>query len=810
MQMRNRIILSAAIVLVSAGIAIAQTPPPQAKPPAQPTPAAPAEPPLPSLGSIDFGARITGTDGDEARYERYRDLRDGVSSLFRIGKETDTYFVDASASNAGYHDQRYKLNYQRHRLNFDFQFDAIPLNYSYLTVSPWRVGDDGVLTIDQNLRQQVQNRTAVGVPCAPGAPPASCSNPTQAGQALANRSIYNTNLSGFEIVSRRDTTSIGLVYEATRNVDVNFSFASAAKSGHMPWGASFSFNNANELPLPLDNRTNDITAGVAWANQKGMFRLGWDGSFFNNQIQTLTWDNPIRATDFNNGLLPPNGPYDPSGYSNGNGPARGHMSLPPSNSMNVVSIMGLYKMARRTSVNGTLQFTSQSQDEALIPWTTNPVITTPTVYAAFPNLAALPRSTAEAEVKGLNALLNLNSRPFRHVSFNVRYRYNDRDVQTPSFDATEYVRFDAVPEETGSPTHQFDSTRQTFDASATYSMNRFGAIRAGYSHDQWERHGRGFSDVDDNIFRVSYDAYANQYFTIRAAYESAWRRGDGFVESGVDYEGVGGTQEGLRYYDEADRDRRRTSLTLTVTPMETFDVNVTYAGGRDEFLTDEFTEPTRGRFGLLDADTKAITFGVNYFPREEVAVGATYGYETFSSLQESRNAAPPPSAEWLDPTRNWTLDNDEKVNTFTLYADLLKAVRNTDIRFSYDYMDSNNDFVHGGPRIQQLNTNTPVTGSACSAGVTDCFIPLPEVTTTWSRLAADVKYFITRTVGVGFAYWYEKLDVRDFATIDANGSVAFTTPTGTPRVDYLGGLITGYGARDYNGSTASIRLLYIF
>ena len=113
----------------------------------------------------------------------------------------------------------------------------------------------------------------------------------------------------------------------------------------MPWGASFAFNNANELPLPLDNRTNDFAAGVAWANRKGMFRLGWDGSFFNNQIQSLTWDNPIRATDFNNGLLPPNGPYDPSGYSNGNGPASGHMALPPSNSMNVVSLTGLYKMA---------------------------------------------------------------------------------------------------------------------------------------------------------------------------------------------------------------------------------------------------------------------------------------------------------------------------------------------------------------------------------------------------------------------------------------------------------------------------------
>jgi hypothetical protein len=68
-----------------------------------------------------------------------------------------------------------------------------------------------------------------------------------------------------------------------------------------------------------------------------MFRVGWDGSWFNNAFDSLVWDNPIRITDFNNGLTPPNGPYDPSGYSNGNGPVQGRMALAPDNSMNVVS-----------------------------------------------------------------------------------------------------------------------------------------------------------------------------------------------------------------------------------------------------------------------------------------------------------------------------------------------------------------------------------------------------------------------------------------------------------------------------------------
>ena len=40
---------------------------------------------------------------------------------------------------------------------------------------------------------------------------------------------------------------------------------------------------------------------------------------------------------------------DPSGYSNGNGPARGRMAMPPSNSMNMVNTTGLYRLAPRTT-----------------------------------------------------------------------------------------------------------------------------------------------------------------------------------------------------------------------------------------------------------------------------------------------------------------------------------------------------------------------------------------------------------------------------------------------------------------------------
>src|SRR5689334_21518773 len=87
--------------------------------------------------------------------------------------------------------------------------------------------------------------------------------------------------------------------------------------------------------------------------------------------------------------------------------------MAPSNVMNVFICVGMHRLpgAWRSTVNGTLQFTSHTAEDTLIHWTTNSVINSPVVLAALPGLARLPRPTAEGEAKGVNALLNVSTRP---------------------------------------------------------------------------------------------------------------------------------------------------------------------------------------------------------------------------------------------------------------------------------------------------------------------------------------------------------------------------------------------------------------
>jgi hypothetical protein len=647
------LVTAALVLLPVSGLAQApQAPQTQAQAPA-------AGATLPFTGMVDFGGLFTNVDGDEARYQRYRDDRDGVFTGLTLNRQTDAFLFDANARHIGYRDQRYDLTYRRSKLNFGFGFAGQPLNYSYIVRTPFDT-NGSILTLSDAAQRAVQgpsltsntDGSAVGVPCAPGAAAgATCSNPTQAQTALAQGSVYNSLANRFDMRQQRNTAEFGATYSATRDVDVQLGFSSSGRKGEQPWGASFAFNNANELPKPLDDRTNNFSLGTEWAKPGRMVRVSYDGSWFSNNFDSLTWDNPLFIQDYTNNLVPPSGPYDPSGYSNGNGPATGRQSVAPDNSSHVLGVSGLYKVFPRSTINGVAQLTMQKQNDRLIPWTTNSVINSPIVIGAFPHLAALPRETAEAEARGINTMLNFTTRPWKPVNFNVRYRYNQRDVQTTIFDATEYVRFDAVPEEIEEGhTPQFDNTRQIFDANIAYTPSHLGTIRLGYGHEGVTREGRGFADVGEHIFRVSWDTYSSQWVTVRASFDAGRRRGEGLVEAssggddlGEPATGPGGTQPTLRYYDEADRDRRRGMVVFTVMPTDKVSVFTQFTGGRDKYLPDDTPVSRPGElFGLHEATTSGFSVGLDYVPSDRVAAGGSWGHDGYGSFQKSRNANPPP------------------------------------------------------------------------------------------------------------------------------------------------------------------------
>ena len=196
--------------------------------------------PLPDVATsnyVDFGGRGTwfGDGSDEARYQRYRDERNGATlDVFRYATRTDDHWLNVQADHVGYRDQRYSASYNRFgKVKASFEWNQIPLFFSQTTSSLYTSPSDGVLLLPDSIQTGLQNKTIT---------------PAQAvGQA-----------SPFDLRLKRNVADFKLTYSATPHLDFNVSLKNTTKNGNQPWAGTFGFSDAVELAVPVDTRTTEL------------------------------------------------------------------------------------------------------------------------------------------------------------------------------------------------------------------------------------------------------------------------------------------------------------------------------------------------------------------------------------------------------------------------------------------------------------------------------------------------------------------------------------------------------------------------
>ncbi len=682
--------------------------------------------------SVDLGLRFTDIAGDAARFQRFRDISDGAFlERVRLDRQGPNWIFTAGADHAGRRDQRYFAEYRGgSKVRLSFQWDQIPLFVSGDTRTLYTIEAPGVFRLTNDIRAGIE------------------------GGSLRLADVVG-RASPFEIQSRRDTARFDFIYSATRELDVKVNFKTARRDGTMPYGTAFGFSNAVELPIPIDTRTTDLNAAVEWANARGMIRVGYDGSWFDNDVQTLVWDNPLKITDSTFA----------GAYSAGTAGALGRMALWPNSSTNGITTAAAIKFARNTRATATATFGRWNQNEALLPFTINTAIPT----------EPLGRRTTEARANTLAMNYTLTSRPSPYVWLNARYRYYDFDNRMPPFDArTGLVVFDQVVRAAGgSITPVFSSTRHNLDLDASFTPVPFTAFKVGYGREDVDRTHRIFEKTADNVFRASIDSNGATWITVRGIFERASRRGSHLDEEELEEMGE---QPEIRHFDIADRDRNRFTALLQLTPIEAFGASASVAVGKDDYLN--------SGFGLRDNQNRAYTVTVDLTPRETVAAGLSYSYEKYSALQNSRTASPPPNPQFTDPTRDWSIDSADRVHTANANLDLIKLIPKTDLKFGYNVSRSRAVYVYG-----------VVPGSTIVAPQ-----QLPPVKNELQTGTADIRYFLTPTLAVGAVYWFDRYNVDDFAL----------GPNTINRLDLPGSLFVGYLYRPYTAHSVWLRLTYLW
>ena len=593
---------------------------------------------IPLVNEVDFGVRSTsfGDGSDQARYQHYRDLRNGATfDRVRYFKETDAIQYNFQADNVGYRDQRFSASYMNYgKVKANFEWNQIPIFYSADTRTLYDTSSPGNLTMSDAVQTGIQNKTLT----------------------------LNTAMNGaspFDLKTRRDVANFALSYSATPNVDVGITFRNTQKTGAQPWGGSFGISGAiaTELPVPIDHRTTDFGTNVEYANERGFARISYEASFFHNNLSTLTWDNPSRVTD-----------------SPTLGPVQGRMALWPNTDMNTVSASGGLKLPGHSNATAYVSIGSLNNNNPLIPFTVNTQIVSPAL--------SRPNSDVSARVTAMN--YTFTSRPVTSMWFSARYRVYDFDNRTVPFAVTNSVNYDTAIVALNNSSEPFGSVRHTFDADATYSPMRYVGFRAGYTREDVDRTYRIVEKTSEDIGRVSVDLTGLGWMTLRSVFEHSKRTGTPVDEAELI---AIAEQPSLRQYDIADRNQNRFNTIVTLIPASQFSVNASAGVGSVDY--------PGTNFGLRSGDSHFYSVGADYVPSNTVSLGVTYGYEKYDSLQASRTSNPRPDPTFLDPRRDWTDNANDRTRTFGGSMDLIKLFRRTDIKLAYDSSRGDSTYTYG-------------------------------------------------------------------------------------------------------------------
>ncbi len=316
----------------------------------------------PTWRQFQIGGRLSSVEGDPARWQRYRDLRDGV--LFTNARYEHVWaatgqLFQVAADNVGWRDGRYVGVIERQgRFAITGSWDGIPQFYSVDTKTPY-TGDGATLTLDDATQRSIQN-----------------------GQSTL--SAYVPQAPQFDLIERRDTGTRRRHHQPDH----------AAATDDLVQDPETCRRAAVGRKLRVQQRCRS-RAALHVAHERLQPRRGMEKSAEHaaRRLRRLVVQQQRRHAR----LGQPASPRRRARTS----PGRGRMSLWPTNQAQTFSVAGSSKLAARTQVTGFVSYGVWSNDSALQPFTINsqlPVI-------------ALPRATTQAEAHVFSTNVGIVSRP---------------------------------------------------------------------------------------------------------------------------------------------------------------------------------------------------------------------------------------------------------------------------------------------------------------------------------------------------------------------------------------------------------------
>jgi MtrB/PioB family decaheme-associated outer membrane protein len=657
-------------------------------------------------GKVITGAEDVKEDARSSKFYEYRDIPRGfIFKYVELSLMKDSNYFKFEANRIRQSDANYLLSFGKYgKYSVNLEWDKTPHRFSYEGKMLYIESQPGIYTLADQIQYDAQNAASI----------------TSAQKIISS---FLTGAHDVELALYRHGTKANFTYNFSEPLTFNFDISREKREGARPFGASFGFNHAVEVPEPIDYRTTNLDASIQYNKKWGSVRAGVYFSSFENEISSLTWDNYYRATDRT---------YS-AAYINGDGTSTGQLALPPSNSANKFYVNASFKPYSAARISGSFSYGTFSQDEALLPYTVNTAI-----GIAFPEALTPPANSAQAKANVSSLNLTFFTKVIEKVNFDAGVRYYNFDNKTHELELPGYVRFDQVWEEEPLEVEPYSYTPKKLFANVGVNLIKNTNVKVGYEFSSIARK-EGEEDEgksDENAVKISLDSALADWLSVRLGYRHAKREWS-LEDKKITY---GGAFK-FRRYHEANRDRDAFDILFDISPIDKLDVSLSYAFGKDKY--------PKSDYGLKYSDFYTASIDFDYALSEVVSLFAFYSYENYKSEQAARQSGAVYSTNPLD---DWSAKLTDIANTF---GGGVNTSLKKDRVFLYLYYTYSK--VKGDSDLYSPPGGTPDVAANFSKGLDTTTLHSAKV----KLLFKHSEHFAT-TIG----YWYEQYDLEDIVRED--------------------------------------------
>ena len=492
-----------------------------------------------------------------------------------------------------------------------------------------------------------------------------------------------------DINQTRRTLGVGGVLSPWQKLDFTLDYRRTQMDDHRLQRGAFLTSSA-EIAQPVEFTTDQMELGVGYGGSSWNAELKYFGSFFRNDDSGYSWENA---------------------YTTGN-VAMGAQAQPPDNDFQQVSLSGSWHGPARTTLVGNVATGRMEQDEAFLPYTVNPAIST----------QPLPRQNLAGEVDTTNVYLRATSSPWRPLRLNAEYRLDDRDNKSP-VDMYDYVVTDFAPGQTvGNLPYGYQ--RKTYKLDGDLRVARWLRVAAGWDRNDMERNLQEREKTEaDRLWTKLRANYGGTFdATLLFAHED---------RGGSEYRTLTNARSPqnllMRIPYMADRNRDEVEFRFGLVPSDVINLGITsrWAENRYKDLA----------IGVLKTSDLAWSVDGTVAFGSGSALYGMYTRETISSTQaNSQNFGNP----------NWTGLNDDEFDTVVVGLSMPNLTAKLKLNVDYTYATSTGEY-----------------GIAIDNSTQDGAFPNLETDLHSLRVTLDYEWRESTTFRIG--YWYERYSSEDWA-----------------------------------------------